>query len=245
MSRYDRRTTSFSPEGRIFQVEYSMESISQAGFVCGIKTAGGIVLCGERKATAKLMDKTESDKFYAVDEHILLAVAGMASDANLLVDYSRKICNNYREVYNELTPPSFICRRIGDTMQQYTQSGGLRPFGVQLLFASYTEDHGFRLHSVDPSGNITQWHANSFGANSTTAKSELKTAYTEDLTFEEAKKLSVKIFKKCSDTSNVEQLGMFVLTQENGVVRQYEIDDETKQVWCDEIDAENEEDQNA
>ena len=105
MSRYDSRTTTFSPEGRLHQVEYAMKAIDQAGACIGILAKDGVVLCAEKKAVDKLLAPIkESEKMYKVDEHIGTAVAGLASDANILIDYARRYAQQHRFQYQEPIP---------------------------------------------------------------------------------------------------------------------------------------------
>eukprot|EP00494_Astrolonche_serrata_P028496 UN28763 len=194
MSRYDRRTTTFSPQGRLFQVEYSMESINQAGFTCGIRTSEGVIFLGEKRSATKLLDQMESKKFGIVDDHIVTAVAGLVSDANYLVNLARKMCGLYRETWGEECTPEYLCQRLGDVMQYMTQRGGLRPYGVALMFAGYTQKRGFQLLSVDPSGNYCEYRAHSCGQNSTSAESILKpeSEKIDKMTLEEGLSLAAK-----------------------------------------------------
>lgn len=241
MSRYDQKTTSFSPEGRIFQVEYSIEAINKAGFCCGIKTNEGIVFIGERKAKHKLMDKKETEKFSKIDDHIVVGAAGVVADADYLVDFARKISNYYREVYNEPTPANYICRRIGDTMQYYTQNGGLRPFGVKLMFASYSPENDFMLHTVDPSGNFSEWMAHACGNGSQSAMSTLKTEYDSGVSLFEGIKLAVKIALKCCDNMNdAEKIDLFTFTLENGAPVFKSVEEELKINVMEDAKAQNE-----
>mmetsp|Transcript_41525 Transcript_41525/g.88045 ORF Transcript_41525/g.88045 Transcript_41525/m.88045 type:complete len:96 (-) Transcript_41525:12-299(-) len=88
--RYDSRTTTFSPEGRLYQVEYAMEAINNAGSTIGILSKDGVILAGEKKTTSKLLDQgRSSEKIYAVDDHVICAVAGVTADANILINRLR------------------------------------------------------------------------------------------------------------------------------------------------------------
>jgi len=219
MSRYDRRTTTFSPDGRLFQVEYSLESINNAGFTCGIRTKEGVVFLGEKKSVTKLLDVMDSKKFAVVDDHIVTAAAGLVSDANFLIDLARRFSGSYREIYGEVAPPENLCQRLGDVMQYYTQSGGLRPYGVCLMFAGYTVEKGFQLLAVDPSGNYCEYRAHSVGANSSAAETMLKTESEKinDMTMEEGLALAAKIAVKCTDIGgSADKIDMATLTLESG-----------------------------
>jgi 20S proteasome subunit alpha 3 len=145
--RYDSRTTIFSPEGRLYQVEYAMEAISHAGTAVGILSSEGVVLAAEKKITSKLLEPSKnSEKMYLVDEHVACAVAGITADANILVNYARQAAQRYTLTYQEPMPVEQLVQSLCDTKQGYTQYGGLRPFGVSVLYAGWDKQHGFQLY---------------------------------------------------------------------------------------------------
>jgi 20S proteasome subunit alpha 3 len=134
--RYDSRTTIFSPEGRLYQVEYAMEAIGNAGSALGIMTPHGVVLVGEKKVTSKLLQNSRSaEKMYKIDSHLACAVAGIMSDTNILINIARLHAQRYVLAYQEPIPVEQLVQSLCDTKQGYTQFGGLRPFGVSFLFA--------------------------------------------------------------------------------------------------------------
>merc|ERR1711957_1156973 len=166
--RYDSRTTIFSPDGRLYQVEYAMEAIGHAGAALGVLATDGVVLAAEKIVTSKLLevDKT-SEKMYMVDENIACAVAGIRADANILVNKARLIAQQYQFKYQEPMPVEQLIEQICDLKQGYTQFGGMRPFGVSFLFAGYDKHFGFQMYQSDPSGNYGGWKAYAIGQNST------------------------------------------------------------------------------
>ena len=136
--RYDSRTTIFSPEGRLYQVEYAMEAISHAGTAIGILAVDGIVLAAEKKLTSKLLEPSKSsEKMYMIDEHIAVAVAGITADANILINQARMHAQRYRFAFQEQQPVEQLVQTLCDEKQAYTQYGGLRPFGVSMLYAGW------------------------------------------------------------------------------------------------------------
>lgn len=135
--RYDSRTTTFSPEGRLFQVEYAMEAISQAGTAVGIKTRSGITIAAERRILSKLLESSEKEKTYYINEHIAVAVAGIRSDANILVNYARVVSQRHLFTYGEPIPVEQLVQAVCDQKQGYTQFGGLRPYGVSFLIGGW------------------------------------------------------------------------------------------------------------
>jgi len=219
MSRYDRRTTIFSPEGRLYQVEYAMEAISQAGSAVGILAKDGIVLAAEKRNVSKLLDiRKSTEKMYKIDEHVSCAVAGITSDANILINYARLEAQRYRYQYDEPIPIEQLLTRLCDLKQSYTQFGGLRPFGVSFLFAGWDEHFGYQLYRSDPSGNYGGWKAKAIGGNNQNAQSTLKSDYKEDIELKDALKLAVKVLSKTIDTTSptTENLEFATLTHTDG-----------------------------
>jgi 20S proteasome subunit alpha 3 len=221
-NRYDSRTTMFSPEGRLHQVEYAIQAISQAGAAVGLLSSTGIVLAAEKRITSKLLDIRQStEKMYKIDDHVACAVAGITSDANILINHARLISQRYLYAYQEPIPIESLLQQICDLKQGYTQFGGLRPFGVSFLFAGYDEHHGFQMYQSDPSGNYGGWKARAIGANNQAAQSILKTDYKEDGSMEDALMLAVKVLSKTMDTTtpSAEKLEIATVTREDGEVR--------------------------
>ncbi|CAO3619285.1 unnamed protein product [Mucor fragilis] len=202
--RYDSRTTIFSPEGRLYQVEYAMEAISHAGIALGILAKDGVVIAAEKKVTSKLLEKSSSsEKIYKVNDNIICGVAGMEADANILINWTRASAQRYLFAYNEEIPVEQLVQNLCDLKQGYTQYGGLRPFGVSFIFAGYDEHHGFQLYHSDPSGNYGGWKATCIGANNASAQSILKQDHKEEMTLDEAKALAIKVLSKTMDSTTL------------------------------------------
>ncbi|CDK26399.1 unnamed protein product [Kuraishia capsulata CBS 1993] len=202
--RYDSRTTIFSPEGRLYQVEYALEAISHAGTAIGVLAKDGVVLAAEKKVTSLLLEQdTSAEKMYVLNDNMLCAVAGMNADALILINHSRVIAQQYLKEYNEEIPCETLVRRLCDVKQGYTQHGGLRPFGVSFIFAGFDDRYGFQLYSSNPSGNYSGWKATSAGANTSSAQTLLKQDYKDDMTLEEAKELALKVLSKTMDSTSL------------------------------------------
>jgi len=200
--RYDARTTIFSPEGRLYQVEYAMTAISHAGTAVGILTQEGIVLAAEKKVTSKLLERgISSEKMYRIDNHIACAVAGITADANILVNYARQAAQRYTFTYQEPDPVEDLVRTVCDLKQGYTQYGGLRPYGVAFLYAGWDQQHGYQLYQSDPSGNYGGWKATAIGSGHQAATSILKSEYKEELSLQDALKLAVRVLSMTMDST--------------------------------------------
>jgi len=221
--RYDSRTTTFSPDGRLFQVEYAMEAINNAGSTLGVLAADGVVLCGEKKTTSKLLDMAKQhEKLFKIDEMMFCAVAGLTSDANILINKLRLTAQQHMYQYGEPMPVEQLVTSICDLKQSYTQFGGLRPYGVSFLIAGYDRHHGFQLYHTDPSGNFSGWKAHSIGTNSNNAQQTMRQEWKEGMTVQEALELSAKVLTKTMDTANpnAEKIEMAVVEKTaSGVVR--------------------------
>merc|ERR1712216_480563 len=204
--RYDSRTTIFSPEGRLYQVEYAMEAISHAGAAIGILGTDGGVLAAEKKVTSKLLEQDSgqtSEKMYLVDEHIACAVAGLRADANILINNARLSAQRHLFKYDEPMPVEQLIQSICDLKQGYTQFGGMRPFGVSFLFAGYDKHFGFQMYQSDPSGNYGGWKAYAIGQNSTSAQSILKQEYSDDIDLHAALLLAIKFLSNTMDSTSL------------------------------------------
>jgi len=215
--RYDSRTTIFSPEGRLYQVEYAMEAIGHAGAAIGVTATDGIVLAAEKKLTSKLLEPAiSSEKMYKLDDHIACAVAGITSDANILIEYARVSAQRYIYAYQEPIPIEYLVQQICDLKQGYTQYGGMRPFGVSFLYAGWDKNYGFQLYQSDPSGNYGGWQASAIGANNQAAQSILKTDWKPEFKIKDAVKLAIKVLSKTMDSTSLtaDKLDFSTLTRD-------------------------------
>jgi len=201
--RYDSRTTTFSPEGRLYQVEYAMEAINLAGSTVGVLAEDGVVLAGEKKTTSKLLDQgKQHEKLFQIDSNMFCAVAGITSDANILINKLRLSAAQNVYTYGESMPVEQLVTSICDLKQGYTQFGGLRPFGVSFLVAGYDDAQGFQLYHTDPSGNFSGWKAYAIGINNNTAQQVMRQDWKPGLKVQEALELAAKVLVKTIDTAN-------------------------------------------
>jgi len=181
-----------------------MEAISQAGSAVGILAKEGVVLAAEKRITSKLLDiRKLTEKMYKIDDHVACAVAGITADANILLNYARLCAQRYFYAYQEPMPIEQLLQIVCDLKQNYTQFGGLRPFGVSFLYAGWDEHFGFQLYQSDPSGNYGGWKATAIGANNLAAQSILKSDYKiGEMSLKEALILAIKVLSKTMDTTS-------------------------------------------
>ena len=143
--RYDSNVTTFSPEGRLHQVEYAVEAINNAGTAVGLLATDGVVMAGEKQKVTKLLEPPKSsEKIYKLDDHAATVVAGLTADANILINAARVAAGRYKYQYGEPMPVEQLVSKVCDHKQLYTQYGGQRPFGVKFLFAGYDVHHGYQ-----------------------------------------------------------------------------------------------------
>lgn len=147
---------------------------------------------------------------------MLVAVAGITSDANILVHTARMAVQRHLLAFNNDMPVEQLVQRICNIKQGYTQMGGLRPFGVSLLYAGYDAHFGYQLYQSDPSGNYAGWKATTMGSNSAAAQSLLKTDYTEGCGLKDAQYLAVKVLRKTMEATALkgDRIEMITLTKD-------------------------------
>jgi proteasome alpha subunit len=191
---YDRAITVFSPDGRLFQVEYAMELVNRGATILGIKCSEGVVL-GAEETVEPLEETGSSWKIFKIDEHIGAAIVGLSSDARILIDQARIYAQSNRLTYDEPIDVEVVTKRICDIQQLYTQHAGVRPFGVSLIFGG-VDKTGNRLFITHPSGTYKGHKATAVGAGRETVMNILKEEYREDMGLEDTVKLAVKCLVK-------------------------------------------------
>jgi len=192
---YDRAITVFSPDGRLFQVEYASETVKRGATVLGIASPEAVVLAAEERATSKLQDPTFMWKIFQIDEHVGAAVAGLSCDAHILVDQARIYAQSNRLLYDEPIDVEILTRRIGEIKQLYTQHAGVRPFGISILFGGI-DRKGSRIFWTDPSGAYLAYKAWAIGAGGDAANEILEAEYKDSITQDESVTLALKCMSK-------------------------------------------------
>ena len=189
---YDRAMIVFSPEGRMYQIEYARKAVEKATTTVGVVFAGGVVLVAT-KTLQKLMVPESVEKISKIDEHIGTASCGILADCRVLVDYARVKSQMNRMTFSEPIELIALVKDISDRKQRFTQVGGIRPYGASLLVAgSDGEPH---LFETDPSGTLREWRAHSIGRGSKEAKKVLIDEYKEGMPKEKAIDIALKALK--------------------------------------------------
>lgn len=210
-SEYDRGVNTFSPEGRLFQVEYAIEAIKIGTTAIGICTSEGIVIAVEKRLLSPLQEPASVEKIYEIDSHIGCAMSGLSADARTLVDHARSESQYHRFTFNEAMPVESLTQAVCDLALKFGESGeerGMsRPFGVALLVAGW-DTHGPVLYHTDPSGTFTRFDAKAIGAGSEGAQTALQEQFHKNLTLQEAETMAITILRQVMeeklDNTNVE-----------------------------------------
>ncbi|WP_058994585.1 archaeal proteasome endopeptidase complex subunit alpha [Haloarcula sp. CBA1127] len=188
---YDRGITIFSPDGRLYQVEYAREAVKRGTASVGVRTKDGVVIAADRHARSPLIERDSIEKIHEIDSHVGVASAGHVADARQLIDVARRQSQVNRLRYDEPASVESLTKEITDYIQQYTQTGGARPFGVALLVAGI-EDGEPRLFETDPSGTPYEWQAVAIGGSREDIQSFLEDEYAEEMDLEGGIELALR-----------------------------------------------------
>ncbi|XP_037050187.1 proteasome subunit alpha type-2 [Bradysia coprophila] len=193
--RYSFSLTTFSPSGKLVQIEYALAAVAAGAPSVGIMAANGVVLATENKHKSILYDEQSVHKVESIADHIGMVYSGMGPDYRLLVKQARKMAQNYYLTYREPIPVAQLVQRVATLMQEYTQSGGVRPFGVSLLICGWDSDRPY-LFQCDPSGSYFAWKATAMGKNSINGKTFLEKRYNKDLELDDAVHTTILTLKE-------------------------------------------------
>lgn len=192
---YSFSLTTFSPSGKLVQIEYALNAVNAGATSLGIKATNGVVIATEKKLPSPLIDESTVRRIQELTPSCGVVYSGMGPDSRVLVRKARKQTQVYHKQYKERIPVGQLVRETATVMQEFTQSGGVRPFGVSLLMAGYDEN-GPQLYQVDPSGSYFAWKASAIGKNMVNAKTFLEKRYSEDMELEDAVHTAILTIKE-------------------------------------------------
>jgi len=221
---YDRAITVFSPDGRLYQVEYAIETVKRGSIALGIKTNDGIIFAADERAK-KLQIVEEPQKLFKIAQHIGVAAAGYIPDARNQVDDARFFSQSSNLVYDEVVDIETVVKHIADRCQQYTQYAGARPIGVALIIGGI-DKNGNSLFLTDPSGTYIPYNAVAIGADSDRVTEFLKKHYKPEMTLEESKMLAISSINMIS--SDVKGSEHIKISQIKSDTKQFEIVDKNQ-----------------
>lgn len=195
---YDLSAAQFSPDGRVFQIEYAMKAVENSSTAIAIRGKDGVVLGVEKLITSKLHEPTSNKRIFTIDKHIGVAVAGLIADARQVIRIARIEASNYRFIYSQPIPLKTLVDRVSGYVHQYTVYGGLRPFGASIMFASFGPD-GPELYMADPSGASWGYFGCAIGKAKQAAKTEIEKLKMKELTCREIVKEVARIIHVVHD----------------------------------------------
>jgi 20S proteasome subunit alpha 2 len=185
MADFNYSLTTFSRTGKLMQIEYALNAVANGRTSLGIQAKNGVVIATDKKVNSKLIDIDNVHKIQTITEATGFVYSGIGPDYRVLTKKARKSSQAYNLTYQEQQPVQMLVKETAGIMQEYTQSGGVRPFGVSLLCAGYDDD-GPHLYQIDPSGTYFGWKATAIGKNFTNAKNFLERRYQDDIELEDA-----------------------------------------------------------
>ncbi len=227
---YDRAITVFSPDGRLFQVEYAREAVKRGTTSLGVKSKDGVVLVVDKRTTSRLVETKSIEKIFQIDDHIGAATSGLVADARALIDRARVEAQINKISYNEPIRVEALAKKICDLKQLYTQNGGVRPFGSALIIGGVNKK-GCRLFETDPSGALIEYKATAIGSGRSDAMDYFEENYKEDLRLDEAIDLALDaVYVATSGKVTDKSVEIAVIEAETKTYRKLDHDEVTKYV---------------
>lgn len=236
---YDRAITVFSPDGRLFQVEYAREAVKRGTTSIGIKYPDGVVLAVDKRTSSSLVEPTSIEKLFKIDEHIGSATSGLVADARALVERARVEAQINKITYSEPISVETLAKKLCDMLQLYTQNGGVRPFGSALIIGGIYNGE-CKLFETDPSGALIEYKATAIGAGKNQVIDVFENNYREDMTLDETIELALTAIDESTDHETCsDNIEMAIITKENPVYTK--VSSEEVQKYLDDLAAKKEE----
>ncbi|ELY42451.1 archaeal proteasome endopeptidase complex subunit alpha [Natronorubrum sulfidifaciens] len=221
---YDRGITIFSPDGRLYQVEYAREAVKRGTASIGVRTPDGVVLAVDKRVPSELLEDSSVEKIHKADNHIGIASAGHVADARQLIDFARRQTQVNQLRYGEPIGVETLTKEVTDHIQQYTQVGGARPFGVALIVGG-VENGEPRLFETDPSGTPYEWKALAVGADRGELQEYLEENYDEESDLDGGIALALDALASVNDGSLLpSEVGLATVDAETESFEQFDHD---------------------
>ncbi len=193
----DYSLTTFGASGELTQVRYALTAVGNGETCIGIRAKNGIVLCCEKKIQSILIEETSIHKVEKIAPYLGVTYSGIGPDFNAVLLKARKDVQVYHSRYQDRITPFMLCKQVADLFQEFTQSGGVRPFGIGMLVGGYDEEIGPQIYQIEASGTFYSWKATSMGRGAGQAKQFLEKRYSDDMDIEDAIHTAILTMKDC------------------------------------------------
>mmetsp|Transcript_20340 Transcript_20340/g.39960 ORF Transcript_20340/g.39960 Transcript_20340/m.39960 type:complete len:246 (+) Transcript_20340:272-1009(+) len=217
-TEYDRGVNTFSPDGRLFQIEYSLQAVNMGSTSLGVCTKEGVVLAVEKKLTSPLVEADSVEKIMEIDYHMGAAMSGLVADARTLVEKARMEAQNHLFTYNHPIRVQSTAQAVSDVAIGFGKGDDVpsRPFGVALLLAG-VDERGPQLFYTDPSGSFSKWEAKAIGSGAQGATNALQEEYNPNMSLDDGLELCLKILKQVMEEKiEVKNVEVAVVTKQDG-----------------------------
>mgnify|MGYP000846699248 CR=1 FL=1 len=191
----DYGLTSFTESGELTQVRNALTAVGRGETVVGIRARNGIVIAAEKKLPTILMDETSLHKVDNLCEYMGVGYSGISPDFQAVLLKARKDIQVYHARFRDRISPFMLCKQVADLFQEYSQAGGVRPFGIGMIVGGYDEEQGPQIFQIEASGTFYCWKATALGKGSTEARTFLEKTYTEDIDISDAVHTAIKALK--------------------------------------------------
>jgi len=195
---YDLTCTSYSPDGKVFQVDYAGKAVDSSGTAIGVRVKDGIVFAVEKLVISKMLVPGSNRRISSIDRHCGACFAGLTADSRALANRARSEARGYKNFYHDPIPARVIADRMGNYMQAHTLYGHLRPFGVSVILGTWDAD-GPQLHMIEPSGLVYGFYGTAVGKGRQSAKGELEKLKLSEMTVDQAVKELARIIYSVHD----------------------------------------------
>ncbi len=210
---YDRAIVTFSPDGRLFQVEYAREAVKRGTTSVGLIFSNGVVLAAIRRLSDLAIPNIGSDKVHQIDDHLGAATSGFLADGRVLIERARIKSQIYKLTYDEPINVLGTVKEISDAMQLFTQYGGVRPYGVALLVGG-VDEKGPQLFEVDPSSAFYGWKAQSIGRGANAAVKLLRKGWKANLSQDDAIRLALSALRTGEKGVKISEIELAVIKKD-------------------------------
>ncbi|CAD7693261.1 unnamed protein product [Nyctereutes procyonoides] len=191
---YDLSASTFSPDGRVFQVEYAMKAVENSSTAVGIRCKDGVVFGVEKLVLSKLYEEGSDKRLFNVDRHVGVAVAGLLADARSLADIAREEASNFISNFGCNIPLKHLADKVAMYVHAYTLYSAVRPFGCSFMLGSYSVNDGAQLYMIDPSGVSYGYWGCAIGKAGQAAKTEIEKLQMKEMTCRDVKEVAKIIY---------------------------------------------------